>query len=142
MKEKEENDFIPEIIEKGNEDQRLYGICFNNSPNLYNEMIGLSEPQDSLYPPSQSSSFVRQFSLNQNNISSNSINSDIYEKKEEKSLYQKLLISHNSGFKNAFDIIVLILVNISSIRILYDYCFISIHRCIGNAYCYCFHYLA
>ena len=134
MKEKEENDFIPEIIEKGNEDQRLYGICFNNSPNLYNEMIGLSEPQDSLYPPSQSSSFVRQFSLNQNNISSNSINSDIYEKKEEKSLYQKLLISHNSIFKNAFDIIVLILVNISSIRILYDYCFIETNDDYNNLF--------
>ena len=126
MQEKVEDiDLFPDIKE-GNEDQRLYGICFNNSPNLYKEMIGLSEQREYLYPSSSRSSTIsREISLNQNKNSSNIINFDIPQAIEKKSLYEKLLISHNSRFKNIFDIIVLILVNISSIRILYDYCFIE-----------------
>ena len=39
---KDSNDSLPDLI---NEDQRLYGLCFNDAQNLYNEMIKINYPQ-------------------------------------------------------------------------------------------------
>ena len=39
---KDSNDSLPDLV---NEDQRLYGLCFNDAQNLYNEMIKINYPQ-------------------------------------------------------------------------------------------------
>jgi hypothetical protein len=49
---KEQLDSLPDLI---NEDQKLYGLCFNDSPNLYNEMIGLTDIRVPRYTSSRTS---------------------------------------------------------------------------------------
>ena len=39
---KSQIDSLPDLI---NEDQNLYGLCFNDNPDLYKEMINLTYPQ-------------------------------------------------------------------------------------------------
>ena len=118
---KEQIDTLPDLI---NEDQKLYGLCFNESPNLYNQMINLTNARGIGYSSSRTSISNTEILFNSTNRSSfKDINLDIPEK--NKTCYQKMLISHDSTFKSVFDIIVLIMVNISSIIILYDFCFIE-----------------
>ena len=120
---KEQIDSLPDLI---NEDQKLYGLCFNDSPHLYNQMIGLADTRGPRYSSSRTSISNTEilFNPNTNKISDKNLHFDIPDSKE-KSLYQKLLISHDSKFKSIFDILVLIMVNISSIIILYDFCFLE-----------------
>ena len=117
---KSENDSLPDLI---NEDQNLYGLCFNDSLDLYNEIINLNYPQTKKQSSSRTNTeilFGRRGSqtsikeLKELNIESN-----------KKTLYQRLLISHDSKIKSIFDILVLIMVNVSSLIILYDFCFIE-----------------
>ena len=120
---KEEKETFPDVI---NEEQKLYGICFNDSPNLYNEMIGLTNNKVTRYVSSRTSITNTEILFNNNaNQKEKDKNLEIGVTNKDDSLYQKLLISHNSKIKSIFDIIVLILVNISSIIILYDYCFVE-----------------
>ena len=114
-------DSLPDLI---NEDQKLYGLCFNDSPNLYNEMIGLKDPRAIRYSSSRTSISNTEILFNPNNSGDKKINIEIPDS-HQKSLYQKLLISYDSKIKSIFDIIVLIMVNISSIIILYDFCFVE-----------------
>ena len=112
-------DSFPDLI---NEEQKLYGLCFNDSPNLYNEMIGLKDFKGNRYSSSRTS--ISNTEILFNNPGDKKINLEI-QGSQKKSLYQKLLISYDSKIKSIFDIIVLILVNISSIIILYDFCFVE-----------------
>ena len=114
---KSQIDSLPDLI---NEEQNLYGLCFNDNPDLYKEMVNLSYPQ------------VKPYSSNNKILSNSEIlfgRSSQIESKElnlepnKKSCYQKLLIKHDSKIKSIFDIIVLLLINISSLIILYDVCF-------------------
>ena len=120
---KEQIDSLPDLI---NEDQKLYGLCFNDSPNLYNQMINLTDNRGPRYSSSRTSISNTEILFNPtaNRTSDKNLHFDIPDSKK-KSLYQKLLISHDSKFKSIFDIIVLIMVNISSIIILYDFCFLE-----------------
>ena len=114
---KSQIDSLPDLI---NEDQNLYGLCFNDNPDLYKELVNLNYPQANHYSSS-------------NKIISNSEilfgRPSLIESKElnlesnKKTCYQKLLIRHDSKIKSIFDIIVLIMINISSLIILYDVCF-------------------
>ena len=120
---KSENDSLPDFI---NEDQNLYGLCFNDSLDLYNEITNLNYPQAKKKSSSKTTVTNTEIlfghrgsqtsfkELKELNIDSN-----------KETLYQKLLISHDSKIKSIFDIIVLIMVNISSLIILYDFCFIE-----------------
>ena len=106
---KSQIDSLPDLI---NEDQNLYGLCFNNNPDLYKELVNLNYPQANHYSSS-------------NKIISNSEilfgRPSLIESKElnlesnKKTCYQKLLIRHDSKIKSIFDIIVLIMINISSL---------------------------
>ena len=96
---------------------------FNDSLDLYNEIINLNYPQKKKQSSSRTNTeilFGRRGSqtsikeLKELNIESN-----------KKTLYQRLLISHDSKIKSIFDILVLIMVNVSSLIILYDFCFIE-----------------
>ena len=129
---KEQLDSLPDLI---NEDQKLYGLCFNDSPNLYNQMINLTDNRGPRYSSSRTSISNTEilFNPNQNRISDKNLHFDIPDSKK-KSLYQKLLISHDSKFKSIFDIIVLIMVNISSIIILYDFCFLETDKDNNNLF--------
>ena len=49
---KEQIDTLPDLI---NEDQKLYGLCFNESPNLYNQMINLTNARGIGYSSSRTS---------------------------------------------------------------------------------------
>ena len=120
---KEQIDTLPDLI---NEDQKLFGLCFNDSPNLYNEMIGLTDNRFARLSSSRTSISNTEILFNSNieNSTKKDLNLDIPDPKP-KTLYQKLLISHDSKYKSIFDIIVLIMVNISSIIILYDFCFVE-----------------
>ena len=120
---KEQLDSLPDLI---NEDQKLYGLCFNDSPNLYNEMIGLTDIRVPRYTSSRTSISNTEILFNPsiNKTSDKHLQFDIPDSKKQ-TLYQRLLISHDSKYKSIFDIIVLILVNISSIIILYDFCFLE-----------------
>ena len=120
---KEEIDTLPDLI---NEDQKLYGLCFNDSPHLYEEMIGLKQSRFARFSSSRTSMSNTEILFNSSveNSSKKDINLDISDS-QPKSLYQKLLISHDSKFKSIFDIIVLIMVNVSSIIILFDFCFVE-----------------
>ena len=121
MKEEEEIGSFPDVI---NEDQKLYGICFNDSPNLYNEMINLTDKKVPRYAASRTSISNTEILFNQS-TKQNEKELNIGNTTNKNSFYQKLLIKHDSKIKSIFDIIVLILVNISSIIILYDFCFIE-----------------
>ena len=129
---KEQIDSLPDLI---NEDQKLYGLCFNDSPNLYNQMINLTDNRGPRYSSSRTSISNTEilFNPNQNRTSDKNLHFDIPDSKK-KSLYQKLLISHDSKFKSIFDIIVLIMVNISSIIILYDFCFLETDKDNNNLF--------
>ena len=120
---KEEIDTLPDLI---NEDQKLYGLCFNDSPNLYEEMMGLKQSRFARFSSSRTSMSNTEILFNSSveNSSKKDINLDMSDS-QPKSLYQKLLIGHDSKFKSIFDIIVLIMVNVSSIIILFDFCFVE-----------------
>jgi len=119
---KDQIDSLPDLI---NADQKLYGLCLIDSPNLYNEMIGLKDARAANYTSSRTSISNTEILFNSTNRSTmRDINLEIPDSKN-KTCYQKLLISHDSTFKSIFDIIVLIMVNISSIIILYDSCFLE-----------------
>jgi hypothetical protein len=119
---KDQIDSLPDLI---NADQKLYGLCLIDSPNLYNEMIGLKDARAANYTSSRTSISNTEILFNSTNRSTmRDINFEIPDSKH-KSCYQKLLISHDSTWKSIVDIIVLIMVNISSIIILYDYCFLE-----------------
>ena len=120
---KEQIDSFPEFI---NEEQKLYGICFNDSPNLYKEMIGLTDARFARNFSSRTSISNTEILFNSTNNRSTikEINTDI-QNMNNKTCYQKLLIRHDSIIKSIFDLIVLIMVNISSVIILYDFCFIE-----------------
>ena len=120
---KEEKETFPDVI---NEERKLYGICFNDSPNLYDEMIGLTNSKVPRYVSSRTSITNTEILFNNNaNQKAKDKNLEKGVTNKDDSLYQRLLISHDSKIKSIFDIIVLILVNISSIIILYDYCFVE-----------------
>ena len=120
---KEEKETFPDVI---NEERKLYGICFNDSPNLYDEMIGLTNSKVPRYVSSRTSITNTEILFNNNaNQKEKDKNLEKGVTNKDDSLYQRLLISHDSKIKSIFDIIVLILVNISSIIILYDYCFVE-----------------
>ena len=123
---------LPDLI---NKDQKLYGLCFNDSPNLYNEMIGLTNNKAPRYVSSRTS-------ISNTEILFNPSVSQTHDKdinlgmpfNNKKSFYHKLLISHDSKFKSFFDIIVLIMVNISSLIILYDFCFVETDKDNNNLF--------
>ena len=122
---KEEIDSLPDLI---NEDQKLYGLCFNDSPNLYEEMIGLKESRFARFSASRTSMSNTEILFNssmENSIQKDKDKDLDLSDTEPKTLYQKLLINHDSTWKSVFDIIVLIMVNISSIIILFDFCFVE-----------------
>jgi hypothetical protein len=104
-----------------NEDQKLYGLCFNDTPDLYNEMVNLSYPQTKRYSSSRTSISNTEILFGRSSSQVGPKELDLETNK--KSLYQKLLISHDSKIKSIFDILVLIIINISSLIILYDFCF-------------------
>ena len=116
---KDQKDSLPDFI---NEEQKLFGLSFNDSPNLLNEIIGKTNSRMQAFTSRTSISNTE--ILFNPNINLTKKNVDFPDLKE-KSLYQKLLISHDSKFKSFFDIIVLIMVNISSLIILYDFCFVE-----------------
>ena len=123
---------LPDLI---NKDQKLYGLCFNDSPNLYNEMIGLTNNKAPRYVSSRTS-------ISNTEILFNPSVSQTHDKdinlgmpfNNKKSFYHKLLINHDSKFKSFFDIIVLIMVNISSLIILYDFCFVETDKDNNNLF--------
>ena len=105
-----------------NDDQQnFYGVCFNDSPNLYDEMINLSNPIKRRKSSSRTS--ISNTEILFRNSLLHSEDKELELKTEKKSCYQKLLISHDSIIKGIFDYLVLILLNISSLIILYDFCF-------------------
>ena len=83
------------------------------------------------YPPAKQSSSSRTsisnteilFGKRNSQVSIKDLKDLNLDTEENQSLYQRLLISHDSKLKSLFDIIVLIMVNISSLIILYDFCF-------------------
>ena len=111
---KDTADILPDLI---NDDQKLYGICLNDNPQLYEEMINLTEAKNYNFTQTQTSMSNTELLFNSTNRKSSILTLS------KKSLYQKLLIEHDSTWKSVFDIIVLIMVNISSIIILYEFCF-------------------
>ena len=115
---KSQIDSLPDLI---NEDQKLYGLCFNDTPDLYNEMVNLSYPQTKRYSSSRTSISNTEILFGRSSSQVGPKELDLETNK--KSLYQKLLISHDSKIKSIFDILVLIIINISSLIILYDFCF-------------------
>ena len=119
---KDSNDSLPDLV---NEDQRLYGLCFNDAQNLYNEMIKINYPQAKQSSSSRTSISNTEilFGKRSSQVSIKDLKELNLDTEEEQSLYQRLLISHDSKLKSLFDIIVLIMVNISSLIILYDFCF-------------------
>ena len=117
---KSQIDSLPDLI---NEDQKLYGLCFNDTPDLYNEMVNLSYPQTKRYSSSRTSISNTEILFGRSSSQVGPKELDLETNK--KSLYQKLLISHDSKIKSIFDILVLIIINISSLIILYDFCFIE-----------------
>ena len=119
---KDSNDSLPDLI---NEDQRLYGLCFNDAQNLYNEMIKINYPQAKQSSSSRTSISNTEILFGKRNsqVSIKDLKDLNLDTEENQSLYQRLLISHDSKLKSLFDIIVLIMVNISSLIILYDFCF-------------------
>lgn len=122
---KDQIDSLPDLI---NADQKLYGLCLIDSPNLYKEMIGLNDARAANYTSSRTSISNTEILFNSTNRSTmREMNLEIPDSKN-KSCYQKLLISHDSTWKSIFDIIVLIMVNISSIIILYEYCFLEVEN--------------
>lgn len=118
---KSQLDTLPDLI---NEDQRLYGLCFNDSPNLYNEMVNLNYPKRKSRRYSSARTSISNTAILFGRQSSSSIK-DLNIDTQNESLYQKLLISYDSKIKSIFDILVLIMVNISSLIILYDFCFLE-----------------
>ena len=118
---KSQLDTLPDLI---NEDQRLYGLCFNDSPNLYNEMANLNYPKRKSRRYSSARTSISNTAILFGRQSSSSIK-DLNIDTQNESLYQKLLISYDSKIKSIFDILVLIMVNISSLIILYDFCFLE-----------------
>ena len=128
---KEQIDSLPDFI---NDDQKLYGLCFNDSPNLYNEMIGLTGNRPPKYSSSRTSISNTEILFNQNSNQNIERDMNLEISDSKKSLYQKLLISHDSKCKSIFDIIVLIMVNISSIIILYDFCFLETDKDNNNLF--------
>ena len=125
---KDQIDSLPDLI---NEDQKLYGINFDDSPNLLNEIIGKTN--------SRMEPFISRTTISNTEILFNPTtnitkkNIDFPELKK-KSFLKKLLISHDSKCKSIFDIIVLILINISSLRILYDFCFVETDKNNNNLF--------
>ena len=119
---KDSNDSLPDLV---NEDQRLYGLCFNDAQNLYNEMIKINYPQAKQSSSSRTSISNTEILFGKRNsqVSIKDLKELNLDTEENQSLYQRLLISHDSKLKSLFDIIVLIMVNISSLIILYDFCF-------------------
>ena len=118
---KSQNELLPDLI---NEDQKLYGLCFNDSQNLYNEMINLNNPLARRYSTSRTSITNTEI-LFGGRPSSKTVIKDVTLETGKKSLYQRLLISHDSKIKSIFDLLVLIMINISSLIVLYDFCFIE-----------------
>ena len=116
---KDQKDSLPDLI---NEEQKLFGFNFNDSPNLLNEIIGKTNSRMQAFTSRTSISNTE--ILFNPNINLTKKNVDFPDLKE-KSFYRKLLIGHDSKFKSFFDIIVLIMVNISSLIILYDFCFVE-----------------
>ena len=96
--------------------EKIYGIYLKNNQSNYS--VFLEEEN---------------FSKNENINESTSLDSFLSESSKQiiyspfikkiSKIYNKLLISYNSKIKSIFDIIVLILVNISSLIILYDVCY-------------------
>ena len=105
---KSQLDTLPDLI---NEDQRLYGLCFNDSPNLYNEMVNLNYPKRKSRRYSSARTSISNTAILFGRQSSSSIK-DLNIDTQNESLYQKLLISYDSKIKSIFDILVLIMVNI------------------------------
>ena len=117
---KSQNDILPDLI---NDDQKLYGLCFNDSPNLYNQMINLNNPHTEQHLSSRTSLSNTEILFGHH--SSQTTYKDITLDTNKKSLYQKLLIGHDSKLKSIFDLLVLLMINISSLIVLYDFCFIE-----------------
>ena len=61
---KSQNDILPDLI---NDDQKLYGLCFNDSQNLYNQMINLNNPHTEQHLSSTSSWEIKT-NLHSNNL--------------------------------------------------------------------------
>ena len=115
---KSQLELLPDFV---NQDQKLYGLCFNDSPSLYSEIIDLSYPQAKGITSSRTS--ISNSEILFNRRSSHSEDKELNLSIKPQSLYQKLLIPFDSKIKNIFDILVLIMINISSMIILYDFCF-------------------
>ena len=92
--------------------EKIYGIYLKNNQSNYS--VFLEEENLSKNESTRLDSFLSE--------SSKQIIYSPFIKKISK-IYNKLLISYNSKIKSIFDIIVLILVNISSLIILYDVCY-------------------
>jgi len=114
---KSQIDSLPDLI---NEDQKLYGLCFNDTPDLYKELVNLSYPQAMHYTSTSTTRISNSEILfgRPSQIPSKELNLE-----PKKTCYQKLLIRHDSKIKSIFDILVLIMINVSSLIILYDFCF-------------------
>ena len=112
-------DSLPDLI---NDEQKLCGLSFNDCPNLFNEIIGKTNSRMEPFTTRTSISNTEiLFSLDTNKSKKNVVFPEL----KENSFLQKLLIEHDSKFKSIFDIIILVLVNISSLIILYDFCFVE-----------------
>ena len=114
---KSQLDNLPDAFD---EDHKFYGICFNDSPQLYEDLIQITNNNKPKSSNTNSNSDVL-FNSNISRLTSKDIMTDA----PKKTFCEKLIINYDSTIKSVFDIIVLILVNISSIIILYDYCFIE-----------------
>ena len=96
--------------------EKIYGIYLKNNQSNYSVVLeeeNLSK-NENINESTRLDSFL-----------SESSKQTIYSPfiKKISKIYNKLLISYNSKIKSIFDIIVLILVNISSLIILYDVCY-------------------
>jgi len=111
----------PTVTNFINDDQKFYGVCFNDSPNLYDEIVNLSNPVKRRNSSSRTTISNTEILFRSSLFHSE--DKELELKSEKKSCYQKLLISHDSIIKSIIDNVILILLNISSLIILYDFCF-------------------
>ena len=126
MKEKFKSDSLPNLM---NKNTQLYGINLKEYTNYYNEMINEIRPLNFTSRTTMSNTEIL---FNTDNNSKN-INKE-FPDNHKKTVYERLLISYDSKFKSIFDIIVLIMVNISSIIILYDFCFVETDKSNNNLF--------
>ena len=121
-----------EVDPLSSEESNICGINLKRHQSLYNEMIKNLRSSNFTSRTSKSNTEIL-FNSKINASKENGINIDLCDSKK-KSVYERLLISYDSKIKSIFDIIVLIMVNISSIIILYDFCFVETDKDYNNLF--------